>query len=366
MGLIFFIPSCKKESPICKSPLERKKSLKITKDSNNQMGRYYPSSNGTPDLYVFDVEVQDLFGILDTYSLTLGQSTSPIALALLYPGAIDTTDLSSSTPTAIVAYTTIINNGSIGQVWAQMFNNNSNSWSANNNVWGITTMIATNVINDDILTQNLSIQNVVILQTGYVPENPYVSDFESRPIGGGQWGGTKCNSSSNCSQDVEGVCVRVSPNNPRDGYYCKAPAPCASETTRLILSNNQYEVSDQIISDMHNIRNYVLRSSKNRSKYIDDYYYASSIINENIDLTFALSVYDVWQTNLIRKIKNLTNNTYSDTILINFDEKTKLLNLCNVVSQYSGDTRYLQIIDSVESKINRFYSRTNSYVNSNL
>jgi hypothetical protein len=117
---------------------------------------------------------------------------------------------------------------------------------------------------------------------------------------------------------------------------------------------------------MYTCRDATLRKSKNRAKFIDYYYYASSVTASSVDLTFALAVKDVWDTNILRRFANLSATSYADTVLIGSVEKTKLLNLCDVVAGYSTDARYEAIVDTVRAYVNRFYNKTNSYVDSNF
>jgi hypothetical protein len=83
-------------------------------------------------------------------------------------------------------------------------------------------------------------------------------------------------------------------------------------------------------------------------------------------LSLALSAYNIWNSNVIRKCANLNSSSYNDTVLFTTSEKDLILNLCDIADDYSTDIRYQAIIDTVRATANRFAGHTISYVRTNF
>jgi hypothetical protein len=357
VGFLVTLLSCKKErNQTCKADYKQQTQT-ININDTPVAGRFYSGGSTSVDLSLFETTEVDIDGIISAYSITVAAGDNPIAIALFYPGAVDTTNLASSTPNGAVVYSS---NG--GRIWAQLYKYESSIWSSNPDRWGITTLLSLGSLQQLIVEQSLSVSNIVVLQGNTFPTSGgYFSDWELRPFPGP--GPDKqlygCDA---CQTQSDGECTSAGGGE----IYCHSKGGCNQKTTDSILTSNSYVMPSGLANSLYTIRNSILSTSRSRVTVIDDYYYTCKILAGNIDLTLALAAYDIYQSNVVRKLANLSNAAYNDTILITSAEKTKLLNLFDLADNYSTETRYQTIIDSLRSRTNRFYNKSNNYVNSNF
>ncbi|MHB1277379.1 MAG: hypothetical protein ACYC1Q_03205, partial [Bacteroidia bacterium] len=91
-------------------------------------------------------------------------------------------------------------------------------------------------------------------------------------------------------------------------------------------------------------------------------YYASTLSYSNVDLSTAMSVYDLYSVGFFNKISNFDDANYNDSIFITTTEKGLLLDVIEEAELLSEDTRYQTILDSLKGDINEYENKTFSYV----
>lgn len=355
--IVLIITSCKKDKQsVCKTKGQTR-TQGINQNEQILIGRFYDGGDEADlsDLGCTESEIDDLLG---SYELTLQGGGNPTGLVLYYSSSVDTTDLDAATPSAVLVY-----KETGGRLWAELYKRSGSSWVIDADCWGITRGINTNAIYDIINRESLTVQNIVLLQSVVSPGTYYFSNFDAKTINGVGGGGGNCKDVTGCP-DYEGVCKSQGKGT---GYMCHTKSACWTGRVINILEDEEYSIPSQLLDRHYTARDNVLNQNRKRAEFIDDYYYASEIISENIlDLEMALSAYTIYQSNLIRKFANCSNSAYNDTILITPGERTLLLDFCDLAEDYSNDSRYQVILDSVEANINRLYNHTVSYVNSNF
>lgn len=352
LGFIFvaFVISCIKREGKCETCNAKSTTTTIATNLNEPaiVGKFIA---GSPNVSYFQSTITNINSILNSYALTLPVGDIAIGLALYYSGTVDTNNLVATIPVGITVY-----KSSGSRFYAQLYKKQGNSWIISPTCWGITTKLALNTAVEMIGLGSLSCQNMVVLKSTSFPTVSYMSDFETR---GNAQRPSKCGI---CNTQTEGTCDDAGGGN----YACSPKSICIENSTEIILTSNGNPVSPNTSTQLYSTRDLFLVLNKKRAEFIDDYYYSCFKIGTLIDLPLSLKAYAVYQSNLIRKMANMTNPTYADTILITSSEKTKVLNLCTLAKTYSTDTRYRAIIDTVTANLNRFFNKKISYVNSNI
>jgi hypothetical protein len=257
-----------------------------------------------------------------------------------------------------------------GKTYASVYKLNSDGVIQSlGDLTGITTFISSSDILTIVKTINPTIKQVVLLLNNkdLFNEKVYPTDFQvkiglyaARIVPGGGTSVSECSAGGDCKTPVVGWCIGQERQNGPTTYNCYPKKDfCPNQSTERVLNNNGYSVGSDFLSNLYSIRdNFLIYSSKG-SEYIDNYYYASSILKENqINLTFALNVYDLYSSGFISKLNSILQNKTSGVIIINDNDKIQLIKLCEAARLIDNDERFQNIINIVEADIVKYTLKT--------
>ncbi len=285
-----------------------------------------------------------------------------IALALFYTEAMP--DLSIATPSAILVY-----HGANVVTHATLWINESNVFVKETTLSGITNFVSKVDMYKINQVKALHAQKMVILldHTKLSP-NPYPTVFQvklgiayeaaapSGGLGGGKGPGP-CSNNFDCSEAIDGWCMYKEKQNGPTTARCQS-SKCPSDNVNGILDLNGYTVTQNDMDYLYKIRNSFLLNSSKGMQYIDDYYYSSAFLQNNISLEMALNMYNLYGADFFNKLSNFDVVAYDSQIAIEPAEALVLLEICYEASLLGADTRFQSIIASVRSDINLYTNKT--------
>lgn len=304
---------------------------------------------------------------MDSLNLTYNSLDTHIGIAFLYDNIIDTIDFDNL---KAVIYYFIENNENKVKVWKDINGNlqleqkysKISHFIAKEDIYRLD--IAENLGTNQVL---LMIDQTVIPTTQYYSEfqtaidknyllmYPSDPDFNNRR----RW----CSRDiANCpDDDYERTCAfRESPFS-GSRSYCGATF-CASSSASSLLIDNNTPLDSIVLHDMYDIKDHVLLNDNTNEYLIDDYYYLSSIIAENITLSIALDIKDLSNTNFLRVFKNYNNSIYADSVLITSISKPIIIDICNKSKIITTDTRAISIINNTINLANNYDNKTITYI----
>jgi hypothetical protein len=368
LSVTFILPQCRKEREAsCEAPSKKRKQ-KVTEDSPEIVGKFYTAPDLADFSYFSSVDYSgipaSISSLLPSLGITLATGETAAGLALYYEGTIDTTDLSASSPEAFVLYK---NSG--GRVLATLYNKVSSSYVADNNIFGMSPRLGLSTVYNIIQLKGMSIDNVVVFEVDEnFPTAKYKSGFEivvAKGDGPGSRPG-KCNDIPKCwgQPAVNGECIK--------GPDCMADNPnpdgiCPESNVNRQMSKNSYTPPTHVVPNSYIIRDSVLASSLKGAKLIDDFYYIGQIVDStDITLSFLVATYNVYNTNVLRKLANFNKVLYNDSTLFTVSEKNKIITMLDEAEDLSTNTRFQGVITSLKSDVNRLHNQTISYCRSNF
>ena len=165
-----------------------------------------------------------------------------------------------------------------------------------------------------------------------------------------------------CTIEKEGYCIPQERQNGPESYSCvpKEDKCTRTQTDTKSTFESAGESNSTLTNEkLYNVRDEILSNSFEGKKLIDDYYYSSMILKNNpISLEMALSAVEIFNTDFLKDLANLNNPDYRDKVIINSTSKSLLLDLCIKSKKISTDSRYLQIINSLEQQINLYENKS--------
>lgn len=301
-------------------------------------------------------------------TLTASRAVNPpegeqvIALCLFYTEV--TPDLSIATPSAILVYhgINVVTN-------ATLWININNVFVKETTLSGITNFVSKVDMYRINQIKALHAQKMVILldHTKLSP-NPYPTIFQVKlgiayeaaaPSGGlgGSKGPGPCSNNFDCPQTDNGWCMYKEKQNGPTTTRCQTPI-CPSDNVNGVLDLNGYTVTQNDMDYLYKIRNAFLLNSPKGMQYIDDYYYSSAFLQNNISLDLALNMYNLYGADFFNKLSNFDVVAYDNQIAIEPAEAVVLLEICDKASLLNNDVRFQSIIANVRADINRYTNKT--------
>lgn len=312
-------------------------------------------------------------------------SNTPLGLVLLYSSQIDTVNYNNLE--AVIYY--YRDQGDFANVWID----NSGSLILNSDYSRKTNFISPSDIFRLNHVENFSSTNILLFidQTN-LQSTPHYTDFQAKidkeyasvvdgggggmigpdgnPVGdpGGPGGGPAARTCDEidpigcAGMHNVGNCIYKERQNGPPTTSCPN---CSTHESANLLSNNSTPLDSSVIPNIYDIKNNILFDDNKFHHLIDDYYYVSSKIVDNLDLSIAWELYELSDTEFFKRFKNFNNPSYADTVLIDSTNKTNLLNLCNDAKSISTDSEADNILDGIITDINNYENKTISYIKAN-
>lgn len=317
--------------------------------------------------------LSDILNLIDHYGVTLQDGANALGLAIYFSDTLISDEIKSYTPVAITIYSQK-NNKMYGTTYQK--NETSSELTLINELSGITTFVSSNDLSNIALSSNEKAKEIVLLlnqsqinDTLYDTELQHKIETYQRPIGGGGVFYSECASNPDCARYyVEGWCVVQERQNgpPSSTCYPKKDF-CPTQSTNLVLGNNGYSVNADKNNDLYFIRDNFLVKNEKGSEYIDNYYYANSILKfENITLTFALSVWNLYENGFLHRFKTTIENNSESNVLIDNESKVLLLDLCSKAKALNNDARFQSIVRGVETDVIFFSNKSYGTIKNSL
>lgn len=311
----------------------------------------------------------DIRYFMDNLNLSYNSSDTPLGIAFLYDDIIDTVNFSHLK--AVIYYYTE-NNENKAKVWLE----NGGNLQLDQNYSKINYFVATEDIYRIGIAENLGTNQVLLMidQT-VLPIEPYYSEFQTAidkkydafphdPGGDEKKKERLCSRNPDCSlDDYSGTCY-FHEGQQNTSAKCSSLS-CYNLEASSILSTNNTPLDTNVIPKIYNIRDNVLLNDNKYEYLIDDYYYLSTVIAQNITLSIALDIKDLSNTNFFDIFKNYNNNYYADSVLINSVSKPLILSICNKSKNLTTDTRATNILNNTINLANTYDNKTISYIKNN-
>ncbi len=361
---VVFNTSCTKDNSCktCKNTAENKE---ISIEGNTLSGQNFRKNDGaSPSITYMNNKVKNnLKVVLDEYKINIS-TDNVLGMALFYSEEIKNYgQLKNSVPNAILLY--IQNSDDI--ITNCYFRNLDNTYSINNSLTGLTNMIAgTDMINIDAGGNLKSEEIVILFDSQKIPKNYYKSDFQiktanyAKPTpGGGPDPDTFCSRVPECKNwPSPGTCFFTEHQNGPESPNCLPSVSCPEKVTSTALESLGNVIKADIHNNIYELRDNFLGKSALGSKYIDNYYYTSNFFTlANLKTDFLLSALKFYNSNLPYKLGQMNNSLYQDSILINSDDKTIILSILDQAKQFTTDTRFQNIITSLNSDLNKYTNK---------
>lgn len=186
------------------------------------------------------------------------------------------------------------------------------------------------------------------------------------------------NSKTTCSEmnpicdgyNESGTCIEFErQTGPTYGICETVSEKCFEETTGPELERRYaYTPTSSTRENIYFIRDSIMASFVKGKKYIDDYYYFSDNFDAlSYSSEFYFRILKLYQSNMINKLSNFLNPNYSDSILINSDNKNDILYLVNEIkNSNSNDVRLIYIMNKLENDINLYYNKSIQTIKNDL
>lgn len=359
IAIVLTLTFCKKQDT-CVSCNSNQSNTSLDLPDGSQINGIYVYNPGLPSFSIFDTTITRniIISLLDSCGITYNTNDSIYAASLFYSNEVDTSAILSSSPNSILLYSKRNN-----RIWVQLYNKNSGDYISDSIYRGVTNFLTlTDILN--VSEQRIPNTTCIVMLVCKEFNNQYPSSFQENLfiIGGGSAQDQMCKA---CKRpDEKGWCVWT-----KAGTFCNdVPlTSCPAMNTDIVLSSNSYSTPSSVNNDWYEFRDNFLLKTEKGHYWLDDWYYSAvELNNKTITLSAALAYLPIRSSNLPRKLKNINNALYADTILFTSSEKTLILNLCEEIRTISSDNRFNAIVDSVESSVNRLVSHTTLYVKDNL
>lgn len=165
--------------------------------------------------------------------------------------------------------------------------------------------------------------------------------------------------------DYEGTCA-FSETQTRVKTKCSPDlGTCFGSSSAALLVNNTTPFDSTVIPDLHVIERNVLLGDNKYDYMIEDFYYLSSVVAQNLTLSIALDVKDLSNTNFLDIFKNYNDPSYADSILVNSVSKPIIIDICNATKLLTTDTKAINIINNTISLANTYENKTITYIKNN-
>lgn len=357
--------SCSKEK-ICKTCNNSTETKELLIDNNPIVGQTSRMNNGaSPSITYMHNNVKSYFkSVLDECPININ-TDNIIGVALFYPTEIKNySDLKTSMPSAVLIYNKIQNS----IITNCYFKNVNNSFDINSNLTGITSIISGNDLYKIDIGASLNSEEIVVLfDSKEIPEKSYASDFQIKttllakptPGDGNDPPVSKCSDVPECKSwgDTKGHCAFQESQNGPGGTIC-IEKDCGLEKTANLLLVKGFEIKPDVYTNLYSLRDNFLGKSNSGSRYIDNFYYASTFINySNLTMDFLLNSYQFTNSNLINKLGNIGNPKYADSVLIKSEDKLLLLSIFKEAKNMTTDQRFQNILVSLESDLNKYENK---------
>lgn len=313
---------------------------------------------------------------MDSLNLTYNSSDTPHGLLLMYSTLIDTIDFNNLE--AIIYYFKNSNNENRTKVWID----NSGNLQLNQSYSKLSHFV---LAHEDIFRfdqiENLGTNQVyMLLNQTVLPSEQYYSEFQTKidkeyvllrpdPDYDEKQRQRWCSRNFiDCPHyDWEGTCTYQESQMNHISTWCikGSVGGCQGKMAHSLLLNNNTPLDSTVLPRMYEIKDNVLLNDVKYEYLIDDFYYLSSIIAEDMTLSIALDIRDLSNTNFLDVFKNYNNPTYADSILITSVNKPIILDICNASKNLTTDTRATNIINNTISLANTYENKTITYIKNN-
>lgn len=318
----------------------------------------------------------DVANLINNYNIAIDAGSSVLGLAIYFRDTLETGEIEQYSPLGLTVYSKK-DNKMFGKTYFR--NETDGGFTELAELSGITTFVSSNDLSNIAVSLNDETKEVVILLIqSQITDKIYDTELQHkiksylRPIGGGNGDFryySQCNSVPECERwMVEGWCVVQERQNGPSSSTCYPKKDfCPTQSTNRVLGNNGYSVGDDKTNDLYIIRDNFLVNSVKGSEYIDNYYYANSVLNfDDITLPFALSVWNLYENGFINRFKTTIQNNSENSVIIDNETKVLLLNLCAKAKALSNDQRFQSIISKVEIDILLYSNKTYGTIKNSL
>ena len=375
LAISIIIHSCVKENPECKE-CESKKLTTNTKVNINdrQLLAYSDYNNSNPET-VMITKTEDenikitIQNLISSIGIAEVNSDYPIALCLFFQDTINTSTFDGLQG---VLYYHKLNDIYLASFWEK---ESVNSFTFKQNLSGITNLVSkADMYRIDKVMEFNSSKILMLLDQTKLATYQYPSVFQiktiieynnARPTGGSNGGGESgaCNGVRECSSTSEGWCIfQERQNGPTYANCYPKEDYCPNSTAISLLTLNGNTINESEINELYKIRNSFLMNSVKGMQYIDDYYYSSSFLRNNITLETALKLYELYGLDFFHRLSQFDNLNYNDSIIINNETKPLLLDLCDAATGITNDNRFNAIINRTRNDINLYHNKTLNYI----
>lgn len=362
--LLLIIHSCNKdiaECVSCKKDFKPNSSIVINK---KQVSAFNDNNSENPETILVSKSDDANIGstiqnMITSIGLNNVNTDYPIALSLFYQ---DTVNLENYDGLLGVLFYSKVNDIYEANFWKK---ESDNSFTHKQNLSGVSTFVSKQdmyMINQ-IMGFN-SNQLLLLVDQSKIAKQQYANIFQIKldieynsaaPNGAGYT--RYCNSVPECESYVEpGYCTIF---ESQEGLISASCFPdCSNSASVGILVDNGYTIDQTKIDKLYKIRNSFLMNSNKGRQYISDYYYASKFLQNNISLSTALKLYNLYNLDFFTRLSEFDNTSYNDSIMINTEVKTILLDLCNSATNITNDSRFNSIVNNITNDVDLYYNKT--------
>ena len=375
-GIVFtaVVFSCNKRTSNCefKGKLQTK-IMKYGEDNLDFQTAIHEDSAVTIISTCSDEDGLDLiFDIASNYGITMNAEETPLGISIYFEDSLtENENFSTVVPLAVLLYLKHDN-----RVEAQFYRTENGTLVKKLNYCGITNFFSyTDVI--DVMKLNNILSREILNFADFeelngdpnIDDKTYISDFQKRidlqfrMNGGGSSSGCSVADPA-CSDPSEGYCIPKERQSSISAH-CKKKndEECHEEEVAFVLSAAGYTLDNSVDVGLHIVRDSFLSKSFYGQTFIDDWYYSSSILElEDYSFDLAYAAYQVCDLPFINRLQHISDLAYSDSILINDTNKSKLIYLCQQAQLASNDERYQSIINRTVSAINLYTGKTISQI----
>lgn len=329
------------------------------------------SDNGNPETILIskteDAEItKTIRDLISSLNLIDANSEYPIGLCLFFEGSVDTKDFNGLNG---VLFYNKVNDIYLANFWER---NKDNIFTFREDLSGISNIVSKN----DMYRLNSIIgfdsnQLLLLLDQTRLATNQYPSvfqvktevvieeiDIEFGGIPNMKESKSMCSDVPSCKESmVAGYCTfQEGPLG--TSAYCNIWCPNSNTIKKLSeQEQNIHDILNPKIDALYEIRNSLLLPSEKGKQYIDDYYYSSLFLHENITLDMAYKLYKLYELDFFTKLSRFDNENYNDMIVIDDNIKPILLDICNSVSEITMDSRFNSIVNRTKEEIDRYYNK---------